>query len=50
METESFESAWRTACECNVLLSPAEGKALYDRVIRRRRTWSKSAATLAGPR
>jgi hypothetical protein len=34
METESFESAWRTACECNVLLSPAEGKALYDRVVR----------------
>jgi predicted O-methyltransferase YrrM len=34
METESFESAWRTACECNVLLSPAEGKALYERVTR----------------
>jgi predicted O-methyltransferase YrrM len=34
METESFESAWRTACECNVLLSPAEGKALFDRVTR----------------
>jgi predicted O-methyltransferase YrrM len=34
MDVESFESAWRTACECNVLLAPAEGKALYDRVIR----------------
>jgi predicted O-methyltransferase YrrM len=34
METESFESAWRTACECNVLLGPDEGKALYDRVVR----------------
>lgn len=31
MQTESFNSAWRTACECNVLLSPAEGRALYDR-------------------
>ena len=33
MEIESFESAWRTACECNVLLGPNEGKALYDRVM-----------------
>jgi len=34
MKPESFESAWRTACQCNVLLAPAEGKALYDRVAR----------------
>jgi predicted O-methyltransferase YrrM len=34
MEIESFESAWRTACECSVLLSPNEGRALYDRVIK----------------
>ena len=34
MDTQTFESAWRAACECNVLLSPAEGKALHDRVIR----------------
>jgi len=34
MKTESFESAWQTACQCNVLLAPAEGKALYERVAR----------------
>lgn len=32
METQSFEVAWRAACESHVLLSPAEGKALYERV------------------
>jgi predicted O-methyltransferase YrrM len=32
VETRSFEKAWRAACECQVLLSPAEGQALYDRV------------------
>ena len=34
MDVESFESTWRTACECNVLLSPAEGRALYDQGAR----------------
>src|SRR5262249_18537141 len=34
MDVESFESAWRTACECNVFLSPSEARALSERVAR----------------
>jgi predicted O-methyltransferase YrrM len=30
MDVDDFEQAWQAACECNILLSRAEGRALYD--------------------
>jgi predicted O-methyltransferase YrrM len=34
IEPVAFDDAWLAACECNVLLSRAEGRALFDQVQR----------------